>query len=120
MSRLIAVVLVGLVIAGCQRAPQKRTFGTPHQAVLLDNGQLLFGKLADTGPVGYSTLTDVFYVQTQANRETGNVTSVLVRRGQESHKPDMMYISTRHIVLVESVASDSPIANLIAQNQPAK
>ncbi len=120
MSRLTVLVLVAFLLAGCQRAPQKPTFGTPYQAVLLDNGQLLFGKLADTGPVGYSTLIDVFYVQTQTNRETGNVTSVLIRRGQESHRPGIMYISTRHIVLVESVAPDSPIATLIAQNQPAK
>jgi hypothetical protein len=85
----------------------------------LDNGQLLFGKLEENS-TGYATLRDVFYVQNQVERESGKVSSVLVRRGQESHRPDAMYINARHIVLVESVAPDSPIANLIAQNQSAK
>src|SRR5260370_10300308 len=98
MSRLTVLVLVAFLLAGCQRAPQKPTFGTPYQAVLLDNGQLLFGKLADTGPVGYSTLIDVFYVQTHTNRETGNVTSVLIRRGPESPRPCINTISPHKIV----------------------
>jgi hypothetical protein len=94
--RLTAACLIVSLLVGCQRVPQAPKFRTPYQAVLLDNGQLLFGRFQEHG-TDYAMLGDVFYVQNHVDRETGKVSSTLIRRGQESHKPDAMYINMRCI-----------------------
>ncbi|HXM97659.1 MAG TPA: hypothetical protein VN982_04225 [Candidatus Dormibacteraeota bacterium] len=92
-------------------------FTTRYQAVLFSNGSVYFGHLE-----GYGThnpvLTDVFYVLSQTNPETKQVTNSLVKRGKEPHEPDRMYLNPNQIVFVESVGANSKVAQLMAQ-QPA-
>jgi small nuclear ribonucleoprotein (snRNP)-like protein len=89
-------------------------FNTPYQAILLSNGSVYFGHLQ-----GYGThnpvLTDVFYVVSQSNPETKQVNNVLVKRGKELHEPDRMYINPNQIVFVETVGTNSSVAQHIAQ-----
>ncbi len=96
--------------------PSSITFTTPYQAVLLTNGTAYFGKLQ-----GYGTprpiLTEVYYIVTQTNPDTKQANNVLVKRGQELHKPDRMYINPNQILCVEPVGTDSKVAQLIAQQQ---
>ncbi len=111
--RAPSVFLLALLFLGCQRHP-KQAFPTPYQAVLLDNGQVLFGRL-DEVDAPFRQLNDVFYVQTRVDPTTKEVSNILIRRGQEWHKPDRMFINTGHILAIETVAPDSKVADLIAR-----
>ena len=87
-------------------------FTTPYQAVVLTNGAMYYGRLS-----GYRTrnpeLTDVFYVVSKTDPETKQMTNVLVKRGNELHRPDRMYLNANQIVFVEPVGSSSKVAQLI-------
>jgi hypothetical protein len=43
------------------------------------------------------------------------VSNVLVKRGKELHDPDRMYINPNQIVFVETVGTNSTVAQHIAQ-----
>ena len=89
-------------------------FNTSYQAVLLTNGSVYFGHLQGYG-TSHPILTDVYYVVSQANPETKQVTNSLIKRGKELHEPDRMYINPNQIVFVESVGPNSEVARHIAQ-----
>jgi hypothetical protein len=89
-------------------------FTTPYQAILLTNGSVYFGHLQDYGS-SHPVLTDAFYVVSQTNPETKQVSNVLVKRGKELHEPDRMYINPNQIVFVETVGTNSTVAQHIAQ-----
>ena len=93
-------------------------FSTEYQAVFLDNGQVFFGKLADTGSP-YLTLRDVYYVQTLVEREKKKTANLLIKRGSEWHNPDFMRINSRHVVVIEPVGPDSRVARLIREAKRA-
>ncbi|MGH9431445.1 MAG: hypothetical protein ACRD3T_07865 [Terriglobia bacterium] len=121
VNRWLKVFLVGIlaVIAlsalSCRRTRDNAPkFETPYQAVLLDNGQVFYGKMQGAG-TAYPVLTDVFYIQTKVDPQTKAVTNVLIRRGNEWHAPDRMYLNARHIVLIEPVGQNSKVAQLISE-----
>jgi hypothetical protein len=77
-----------------------------------------FGHLQGYG-TSHPTLTDVYYVVSQADPNTKQVTSSLIKRGKELHEPDRMYLNPNQIVFVESVGTESKVAQLIAaQKKP--
>jgi len=84
----------------------------PYQAVVLNNGQVYFGKLDKLGRP-YPILTDVYYVQSQVNQDTKQVTNTLVKRGKELHGPEIMVLNASQILFIESVSTDSPRGELI-------
>lgn len=88
-------------------------FDSPYQAVLLDNGQVYYGKVQGLG-TSFPVLTDVYYIEHQVNQQTKDVRNILIRRGTEWHAPDRMVINARHIVMVEPVSPSSKVAQLIA------
>ncbi len=93
-------------------------FTTPYQAVLLTNGSVYFGHLSGYG--GHTpVLTDVYYVVSQTNPETKQVSNVLVHRGKELHEPDRMYLNPQSIVFVEPVGN-SKVAQFIAQQASSR
>src|SRR5271165_3715888 len=91
-------------------------FTTPYQAVLLSNGAVYFGHLQDYGSPN-PVLTDVFYVVSQTDPESKQVKNSLIKRGKELHEPDRMYLTPNQIVFVETVGTNSKVAQLIAQAQ---
>lgn len=101
-------------LQGCDKKP---SFNTPYQVVLLDNGQAYFGKIERRDTDTYLVLTDIYYVQTQATAEGKVAGMVLVKRGKEWHGPDRMYVNTRHVVMIEPVAPDSKVAELIKEEK---
>lgn len=111
---LIAVGIMLIVehMRGSRNSEVK--FLTPYQAVLLTNGSVYFGKLQGYGSSA-PELTQVYYVVSQTNPETKQVTNSLIRRGQELHKPDRMYLNPRQILFVEPVGTDSRVAQLIKE-----
>jgi hypothetical protein len=118
--RYLVLLLIGFAffLSGCDKAgSQKINFKTEHQAVFLPNGQVYFGKV-EIGP-DYITLTDVFYIQSQMNKDTKEMTNSLVKRGKEWHSPDAMYISKGAVAMIEPVAADSQVAKLIKEARSA-
>lgn len=120
MKKIIASVFalaVLLAAIACERRHEKRPeITTPYAAVLLDNNQVYFGKLANAGS-RFPELTDVYYIQNQVNQETKEVKNVLIRRGNEVHGPDRMFLNAHHIILIEPVGPNSKVAQLIAEDK---
>ena len=120
LLKTLGIALLGLVIGGgavyawTSTRRSTTTFNTPYQAVLLDTGQIYYGKISGLG-TDLPEMRDVFYVQSTTNPETKQVSNVLIRRGKEFHSPDHMVINARHIVIVEPVGEHSKIADLIAE-----
>jgi len=118
--QLVVVVLlicvVGLLAWPMMKPTGAPHFETPYQAVLLAGGQVYFGHLEGFG-TPFPILRDVFYVQSQQDPTTKNVTNILVQRGKEWHGPDRMYLNPGHIILVEPVGVDSQVAKLIAEKK---
>jgi hypothetical protein len=124
LTKQIVWVLAAIAIAGltaCDRGKRGKgpEITSPYSAVLLDNNQLYYGKLTNAGS-SFPELTDVYYIQSQVNQETKAVTSVLVRRGNEWHGPDRMFLNERHIILIEPVGAGSKVAQLIEDDKRGK
>jgi hypothetical protein len=109
----VAVVVV-LFVAGCSHKSLK--FDTTYQAVLLSNGNVYFGRLQDYGSK-FPVLTDVFYIQSSVSPDTKQTVNVLVKRGQELHAPDRMYLNPSQIILVEPVGPNSKVMQLILEQR---
>ena len=121
MKKLIAsiwvlTVLVTATACSRHRPPKGPEITTPYAAVLLDNNQVYYGKLANAGSA-FPELTDVYYTLSSVNQETKAVTNVLVRRGNEFHGPDKMFLNARHIIMIEPVGPNSKVAQLIAEDK---
>jgi hypothetical protein len=110
------------VFSGCGKSDQKIKIDTEYKAVFLDNGQVFFGRIEEVGP-SYLMLKDVFYVQSQViqqEKDKKEVRSILIKRGSEWHAPDLMYITTRHVVVIEPVGPNSRVAQLIKDAKAQK
>ena len=119
--KFLMVALLGIIIALLaypifRTSANSASFATPYQAVLLTSGQVYFGHLEGFG-TEHPILREVYYVRVQTNAETKQSVNVLVRRGQEWHGPDRMYLNPAHIILVEPVSADSQVAKLIAEQK---
>ena len=108
----IFLITLLTLLAGCGDSDFK--FSTKYQSVFLDNGQVFFGRL-EASDSSYLTLRDVFYVQRVVESEKKEARNLLVKRGSEGHGPDFMQINVRHVVLIEPVALDSRLAQLIRE-----
>jgi hypothetical protein len=112
---LLAAVILG---PGCSREANLN-FETAYQLVVLDNGQVYIGKLEQAGS-DYPLLRDVFYLQRLVEGDKKEVKNVLVKRGGEWHLPEYMRINGRHIVMIEPVAPESRMAQLIKEAKAAR
>jgi hypothetical protein len=111
------LLAISSLLSGCGGSDPK--FATEYQAVFLDNGQVFFGKLEDAG-APFLTLRDVFYVQRAVASEKKEVKNLLVKRGGEWHSPDFMRINLQHVLLIEPVAPNSRVAQLIKEAKAVK
>jgi len=110
------------LVFGCAKSDQKIKIDTEYKAVFLDNGQIFFGRLEEVGP-SYIMLKDIFYVQSQViqqEKDKKEVRNILIKRGNEWHGPDLMYVTTRHIVVIEPVSPTSRVAQLIKEAKAQK
>jgi hypothetical protein len=117
---LLAVITVQMGAIGfyCVRKNIEPEFNSQYQAVVLNGGQVYFGKL-ERANSQYPVLRDVFYIVNQLNPETKQQANVLVRRGKELHGPAFMVLNRDSIFFIEPVKEDSQIAKFIAeQNNP--
>ncbi len=125
MLKNAGVLVVGLIVgAGAMALIAHRTaaaphFSVPYQAVLLDTGQVYYGKIEGLGS-DYPVLRDVYYVQSTTDPQTKQVNNVLIRRGKEWHGPEFTVINARHIALIEPISTGSKVAQLIAEQEKKK
>jgi hypothetical protein len=112
IAGFLVAVAAGFYIVHSLRSPSVQ-FTTPYQAVLLTNGSVYFGHLWNYGSPN-PFLTDVFYVLSQTDPATKEVRNSLIKRGKELHEPDRMYLTPNQIVFVETVGTNSKVAQLIA------
>jgi hypothetical protein len=107
-----------ILLQGCaKKSDQKINIDAEYKAVFLDNGQVFFGKVEEAGP-SYLVLKDVFYVQShviQQEKDKREVRNILIKRGNEWHSPDRMYLTLNHIVFIEPVAPSSRVGDLIKE-----
>jgi hypothetical protein len=101
---------------GTSLANDPPSFTTPFQAVLLDNGQVYYGKLSRLG-TGFPEMTDVYYIVNTEDPQTKTVKHVLVKRGKELHAPTETFLEARHIIMIEPVGPNSEVAQLIAKSE---
>lgn len=113
VALVVLAALVAIIFFAWSKSRSVK-FDTAYQAVLLDSGQVYYGKVEGLG-TRFPVMTDVFYVEHPVDPQTKEVKNILVRRGKEWHAPDHMVINARHIVLVEPVSPNSPVAQLIAK-----
>jgi hypothetical protein len=111
----IAVFALVCIVSGLWwfRSSHALKLDTTYQAVLLDNGQVYYGKIEQTDSE-LTVLTDVYYVQNQVDTQTKEVKNILIRRGNEWHAPNRSVLNTRHIIVIEPVTAGSKVAELIA------
>ncbi len=122
LSRIAGLGLLMLVGAGCEAPTKPIAFDTRlYQAVFLTNGQVYFGKLANTTD-SFVTLTDVYYLQTnaadqkQALQGDGNI--ALVKLGGELHGPtDAIQIHRDAILMVEDLREDSKLVQTMQKDK---
>ena len=108
------IAIVCLFLSGCGES--QPSFKTDYQAIFMDNGQVFFGKMENSG-AAYPLLRDVYYIGRQASPDGKQVKNILVKRGNEWHGPEYMYINRQHIVVVEPVSATSRVAQLIKETK---
>jgi hypothetical protein len=122
---VLLIILLGMlaVLAGCGRSSDPSAadlkFPTEYQAVFLANGQAFFGKL-ESIQSGFLTFKDVFYVQRQVDPQKKEAKNVLLKRGSEWHGPEAMRINLHQVVIIEPVAPNSRVAQLIKESRAVK
>lgn len=115
LSAVVIALTWGLVWKGGADA-NSPNFGTPFQAILLDNGQVYYGKLTGLDD-RYPEMTDVYYIVRTTNPQTKVTKNVLVKRGNELHAPSKTFFDAHHIVMIEPVGMKSEVEKLILKYQ---
>ena len=118
VSLSVAVIVLALALVWTTRAKTSAdpTFGTPYQAVLLDNGQVYYGRITGIGSA-YPEMTDAYYIVRTTDPQTKETKNVLVKRGNELHAPSKTFFDSRHIVMIEPVGMNSQVEQLIQQSE---
>jgi hypothetical protein len=101
-----------MCIGGCGK--KDLDLDTEYQAIFMDNGQVFFGKLENAGSA-YPLLKDVYYIGRQASPDGKQVANMIVKRGNEWHGPNRMYLNASHIIVIEPVSATSKVAQLIKE-----
>ena len=112
VASTVLVVVALLFLGGCGKGAP--SFTTEYQAIFMDNGQVFFGKIENAGGT-YPLIREVFYIGRQTSPDGKEVKNILVKRGNEWHGPEYMYINGQHIVVIEPVAANSRVAQLIKE-----
>jgi hypothetical protein len=110
-----ALFTVAFLFQGCQENKtdlKKEDLKTEYQATLMSGGLAYYGKVEKIGN-NFIEMTDVYYVQNQQNPETKEIRGILVKRGKEWHGPDRLYLNMAHVIMIEPVAADSQIGQMI-------
>jgi hypothetical protein len=113
----MVLLIVALLIFGCGTDDLKKgDLKTEYQGVLLTSGQGYFGKIENIG-TRFIEMTDVYYIHSQQKADVKEPQYILIKRGKEFHAPDRMYINVNQVLVMEPVAPDSKVAQLIKETK---
>lgn len=128
---IILLATIGIVWFGV-RSTDTSIDTSKYQAIWLTNDQYYFGKLESINDK-YFKLTDVYYLQTEANQKTETDTTQstpaeqastvkLIKLGDnELHGPeDQMTISKDQVLFYENLRPSGKVAQSIEQDKKAK
>lgn len=114
---LLSFILVASLITGCGKDElNKGDLKTEYQGVLLTSGQGYFGRIENIGSQ-FIEMTDVYYIHSQQKADAKEPQYILIKRGKEFHAPDRMYINKGQVLVMEPVAPDSKVAQLIKETK---
>jgi len=116
---VLLICLSFFLMTACQRTSGQLDLKSVYHVVFIDNNNAYIGKVTAVGS-DYLYLSNVYYIQSEMNQETKQMSNTLVKRGQEWHKPDSMYVNVRHVVMIEPVTPGSQVAKLIEQSEATK
>jgi len=114
---IAALVYAAVVTKGFGIWKNKTATATNYQAVFLTNGQVYFGKLADSGK--YATLEDIYYLQVQQIQPTDKTATqqnkvTLIKLGNELHAPqDKMKINRDQVLFIEDLKDEGKVMQAI-------
>jgi hypothetical protein len=117
---VVVAALVGMVAGGVTTYFSQHVFHekivltTPYQAVQLNNGSAYFCRVEGLG-TQYPVLKELYFIQSQQNPVTKQMTNTLLKRGNEWWQPDRMIVNANDIVSIEPVNPNSRVAELIAE-----
>jgi hypothetical protein len=114
IERRLLPVLVLFMAFICSCSQGKPSFSTDYQAIFMDNGQVFFARIENPG-AAYPLLREVYYIGQQPGPDGKTMNNILIKRGNEWHAPEYMYVNGRHITVIEPVAANSRVAQLIKE-----
>ena len=110
----LVLPIILAVLAGATIDPRLVDRRERLAAVFLVDGQAYFGHLEENALSGTLILRDAYYFQ-DARNTTADYAVALTRRGTEVHEPAAeMRIRREHVLAIERVGPDSPVAKAIA------
>jgi len=115
----LIIFVCGLIfVQGCSQSAHPK-FQSEYQAILLTTGQVFFGKVEFLGEE-YVQVKNVFYIRSLVNQQTKEVSNTLIKKGNELHGADRMFINTRHIIMMEPVSPESQLGKKIKEQESQK
>jgi hypothetical protein len=114
---LAIVALLGAIVYQNHHRFHKPLITTPYQAVVLENGNVFYGRIDHLGS-DHPVLRDAFSIRRELDPETQQPRYVLVKRKDEVNGADHLIFPVTAIAFIEPVRPDSPIGKLIEQAGP--
>ena len=111
---LAVVALLTAIIYQNQRRFHRPLITTQYQAVVLNNGDVFYGRIDHLGS-DHPVLRDVFTVRQEVNPAPGQPRYTLAKRKDEPNGADHIIIPVTAIAFVEPVTPGSAIGKLIQQ-----
>jgi hypothetical protein len=120
VSALVFILSAAAGVIGALSGSSSTIKSKQYQAVFLTNGQVYFGKLADTNN-SWVKLTDIFYLQVQQQVQPSDSKTTtqqpqvsLAKLGNELHGPeDVMYVDRSQVLFWENLKNDGKVVNAI-------
>ena len=109
---LAIVVLLAIIVYQNHRRFHRPLLTTPYQAVVLQNGDVYYGRIAHLG-TDHPVLRDVFTVRQERDAETGQPRYLMLKRTDGVNGADHMILTVSTIAFVEPVQPDSPVGRLV-------
>ena len=111
---LAIVALLAAIVYQNHRRFHRPLITTPYQAVVLENGNVFYGRIDHLGS-DHPVLRDVFSIRRELGPGTEQPRYVLVKRKDEIDGADHIIIPVTAIAFVEPVRPDSTVGKLIEQ-----
>jgi len=111
---LAVVVLLAAILYQNYRRFHRPLLTTPYQAVVLQNGDVYYGRIDHLG-TDHPVLRDVVTIREEPDPGTGEPRFIVARRKDEARGADHLILPVSSIAYIEPVQPDSAIGRLITE-----